>query len=106
MKKNWYIIKIALMLVGLRIIFSFIVTVTEYNTILDNINNVEKEDLDFYEQYKNQDLELYAKNTNRINMLINSKGSHGKIINFYENGKIKTELDCSMQHITFFGIIY
>ncbi len=101
MKKIWYIIKIALILAGLRIIFSFIVTVTEYNTILDNINNVEKEDLDFYEQYKNQDLELYAKNTNMINMLINSKGSHGKIISFYENGKIKTELDCSMQHITF-----
>ncbi len=96
-----YIIKLALVVACLWGVFSFVVAIVEYRVIADDIDDVEKDDMDFYEKHKNKDIELYSENTDEINMLINSKEKQGKAVDFYKDKQIKVELDCRMEPITF-----
>lgn len=102
MKKIYsYIIKPLIVLVFIWSITFFLNAIIEYNIIFDNISDIEKEDIDFYEKHKNQYIELYSENTDKINMLIDSEKREGKAVKFYENKQIETELDCRMEHISF-----
>lgn len=95
-----YIVRLALIVAFIWGIFSFIAAIVEYRVIADDIDNVEKDDIDFYETHKNQDIEMYVENTDKINMLIDVEKRQGKALKFYDNGKIKTELDCRLEPIT------
>lgn len=102
MKKNFtYIVKLALLVACIWCVFSFVITITEYRAVPKDINDVEKVDLDFYEKHKNQDIEMYVENANKVNMLIDVEKRQGKALKFYDNGKIKTKLDCRIEPITF-----
>lgn len=100
MKKIFtYIVKLALVAACIWGIFSCIITITEYRAIPSDINDVEKEDIDFYEKHKNQDIEMYVENADKLNVLIDVEKRQGKALKFYDNGKFKTELDCRMESI-------
>lgn len=102
MKKIFtYIVRLALIVACIWGVFSFVATIVEYRVVADDIDNAEKDDLDFYETHKNQDIEMYVENTDKINMLIDAEKRQGKALKFYDNGKIKTELDCRLEPITF-----